>query len=146
MAGTLIFDGDCGFCTRSRNLLVRLDRRGRLRTVPYQQAGVAEAAGVSREDLARAVFWEGDGAGPDGGRYWGAEAINAALCTALGNSLLLRLYRLPGIRRLQDRVYRWVAANRFRFPGVTPWCTSHPASCLPHFRAGQDADQACPRG
>lgn len=142
MAGTLIFDGECGFCTRSVNLLVRLDRHGRLRTAPFQQAGVAEAAGVGRDDLARAVFWDG---GPAGGRYWGAEAVNAALSAALGNSLLLRLYRVPGIRRVQDRVYRWVADNRHRLPGVTPWCTSHPGRCLPHFRAGQDADQAPPR-
>jgi predicted DCC family thiol-disulfide oxidoreductase YuxK len=104
--------------------------------MPFQQAGVAESAGVSRADLARAVFWEGD----DGGRYWGAEAINAALSAALGNSLLLRLYRLPGIRRLEDRVYRWVADNRYRLPGVTPWCSSHPEHCLTHFRAGQAAD------
>lgn len=137
MVGTLIFDGDCGFCTRSRNALVRLDRKDRLRTVPFQRAGVAEAAGVRREDLARAVFWDG---GAGGGRYWGAEAINAALSAVLGNSLLLRLYRLPGIRQLQDRLYRWVSDNRFRLPGVTPWCTSHPGECLPHFSAGQDAD------
>jgi predicted DCC family thiol-disulfide oxidoreductase YuxK len=136
MAGTLIFDGECGFCTRSRNVMVRLDRRGRIRTVPLQQEGVAEAAGVSRADLARAVFWEGD----DGARYWGAEAVNAALSAAFGNSLLLRLYRLPGVRQVEDRVYRWVADNRHRLPGVTPWCTSHPGRCLPHFGAGQDAD------
>lgn len=137
MVGTLIFDGECGFCTRSRDLLVRLDRRDRLRTEPYQRVGVAESAGVSREDLARAVFWDG---GSGGGRYWGAEAINAALSAAFGNSLLLRLYRLPGVRQLQDRVYRWVADNRFRLPGVTPWCTSHPSHCSPHFGAGQVGD------
>jgi len=136
MVGTLIFDGNCGFCTRGRNLLVRLDRRHRVRTVPFQGEGVAEAAGVSRDDLARAVFWEDE----DGGRYWGAEAVNAALSAALGNALLLRLYRLPGIRRMQDAAYRWVADNRHRLPGVTPWCTSHPRSCLPHFGAGQGAD------
>ncbi|GAB3460019.1 thiol-disulfide oxidoreductase DCC family protein [Actinophytocola sediminis] len=140
MVGTLIFDGECGFCTRSRNLLVRLDRRGRLRTVPYQRAGVAEAAGVSRDDLARAVFWDGDPAA--GGRCWGAEAINAALSAALGNSLLLRLYRLPGVRQAQDALYRWVAANRHRLPGTTPWCTSHPEVCQPPFGAGQDEGQA----
>ena len=33
MGGTLIFDGDCGFCTRSRDLLIKLDRRHRLSTV-----------------------------------------------------------------------------------------------------------------
>jgi predicted DCC family thiol-disulfide oxidoreductase YuxK len=135
MPGTLIFDGQCGFCTRSRNLLVRLDRHDRVRTLPYQRPGVAEDAGVSRDDLAKAVFWDGE----DGGRYWGAEAINAALGEAFGSGLPLRLYRLPGVRRLQDRTYRWVADNRHRLPGVTPWCTSHPESCPPPSDAGHGA-------
>jgi predicted DCC family thiol-disulfide oxidoreductase YuxK len=130
MVGTLIFDGECGFCTRARNLLVRLDRRDRITTLPYQRAGVAEEAGVSRAALAGAVFWDGG----DGGRYWGAEAINAALSAALGTRLPLRLYRLPGVGRLQDRVYRWVAANRHRLPGATPWCTAEPGACLPRAR------------
>jgi predicted DCC family thiol-disulfide oxidoreductase YuxK len=125
MSGTLIFDGECGFCTRSRNLLARLDRHHRVSTVPFQERGVAERAGVSRERLAEAVYWMDEA----GGRYWGAEAANAAVCAALGNGLLLRIYRLPGMRTLQDAVYRWVAANRHRFPGTTPWCQTHPDTC-----------------
>jgi len=136
MAGTLIFDGECGFCTRCVYLLTRIDRHRRVRTVPFQRPGVAEEAGVDRDALARAVFWTGE----DGGRYWGAEAVNAALSDALGNTLSLRLYRLPGVGRTQDGLYRWVADNRHRLPGVTPWCSSHPRSCSPHFRAGQGAD------
>lgn len=125
MGGTLIFDGECGFCTRSRNLLARLDRHHRVSTVPLQGRGVAENAGVSRQRLAESVYWLDD----DGSRCWGAEAANAAICAAIGSPVLLRLYRLPGIRPLQDAIYRWVAANRHRLPGTTPWCTTHPDGC-----------------
>jgi predicted DCC family thiol-disulfide oxidoreductase YuxK len=123
--GTLIFDGDCGFCTRSRNVLVRLDRRDRVSVVPFQRRGVAKLAGVSRDALAAAVYWLDDG----GARYSGAQAVNAALSAALGTSLPLRLYRLPGMHQLQDAVYRWVATNRHRLPGTTPWCQAQPNDC-----------------
>lgn len=125
MHGTLIFDGNCGFCTRCRDLLGRLDRKARVRTLPFQQPGVAEEAGATREELGRSVCW----LGADGARYWGAEAANAALSAALGNRLPLRLYRVPGVRQLQNAVYRWVADHRHRLPGTTPWCSAHPATC-----------------
>ena len=128
MTGTLIFDGTCGFCTRSRNFLVKLDRKRRIRTVPYQRSGTAAAAGVSHERLTTEVCFVDAG----GTATWGAEAINTALATALGNRLPTRVYRLPGMRGLQDRVYRWVAANRHRLPGTTPWCGDHPADCAGH--------------
>jgi predicted DCC family thiol-disulfide oxidoreductase YuxK len=125
MGGTLIFDGNCGFCTRSRNVLVRLDRRHRVSTVPLQGRGVAETSGVSRDELADSVHWLDD----DGSLCSGAEAANAALSAALGSTVPLRVYRVPGVRQAQDALYRWVANNRHRFPGTTPWCTAHPDSC-----------------
>lgn len=125
MGGTLIFDGECGFCTRSRDLLIKLDRRHRMRTVPFQHPGVPEETGVSAEELRKQVYWRAD----DGSTYAGAEAVNAALSTVLGSRIPLRVYRLPGIRALQDAAYRWVAANRHKLHGKTPWCTSHPENC-----------------
>ncbi|KAA2262229.1 DUF393 domain-containing protein [Solihabitans fulvus] len=127
MNGTLIFDGGCGFCTRSRNLLTRLDRHGRVGTVPFQEDGVEERTGLRPDQLAASVWW----LDADGGRCGGAEAVNSALSAALGTRLPLLVYRLPGMGRLQEAVYRWVAANRYRFPGVTPWCQQHPAGCRP---------------
>jgi predicted DCC family thiol-disulfide oxidoreductase YuxK len=125
MGGTLIFDGDCGFCTRSRDLLVKLDRRHRIRTVPLQRPGVPELAGVSREELRSSVYWLAE----DGTTCSGAAAVNAALSAALGSRIPLWIYRLPGVRALQEAAYRWVSANRHRLPGATPWCTSHPENC-----------------
>lgn len=125
MGGTLIFDGECGFCTRSRDFLVRLDRRNRVHTEPLQGDGVAERTGISREELEKSVTWLDE----DGARYSGAHAVNAALAAALGTRIPLWIYRVPGVRQLQEALYRWVAANRHRFPGVTPWCTSHPDGC-----------------
>ena len=125
MSGVLFFDGVCGMCTRSRNLLVRLDRTGDLETVPLQHPGTSVRLGVAASRLAESAWWLDS----SGAVYGGAEAINAAVSAAIGTRLPLLIYRTPGVRSLQDAVYRWVATHRYRFPGTTPYCESHPAAC-----------------
>ena len=105
----------------------RLDRHGRIRPLPFQQPGVPEAAGLTYAE-AESTVWA---IGADGTRYSGAEAINATLAVALGWPWLLRLYRIPWVGHLQDRLYDWIAANRHRFPGLTPTCEHPNADCGP---------------
>lgn len=125
MAGVLYFDGRCGMCTRSRDVLRKLNRTGQLTTRPLQSPGAAERLHVAPGQLLDSVRWLGS----SGEVYDGAEAINSALSVALGTRLPLLFYRLPGVRALQDIVYRWVAGHRHRFPGTTPYCEKHPDSC-----------------
>jgi predicted DCC family thiol-disulfide oxidoreductase YuxK len=125
MAGILFFDGNCGMCTRAHDFLVRHDRTGNLETEPLQGPGVAERLGVRDEQLLEAMRW----LDASGAVYTGAEAANAAVSVALGTRLPILIYRVPGIRHVQDAVYRWVASHRYRFPGKTPYCESHPVGC-----------------
>ncbi|WP_232375527.1 thiol-disulfide oxidoreductase DCC family protein [Mycolicibacterium baixiangningiae] len=112
-------------CTRCRNLLLKANRTGELKTEPLQAAGAADRLGLPASQLLDAVRWLDE----SGEVYSGAEAANAALSSALGTRLPLMAYRLPGIRWFQDAVYRWVAGHRYRFPGVTPYCETSPANC-----------------
>ena len=112
-------------CTRSRDFLVRLNRTGELQTEPLQRAGTAERLGIPAERLMDSVWWLDS----SGEVYGGAEAANAAVSAALGIRLPLLVYRVPGMRSLQEALYRWVADNRYRFPGTTPYCESHPVAC-----------------
>jgi predicted DCC family thiol-disulfide oxidoreductase YuxK len=121
----LFFDGACGMCTRARNFLVRLDRTGNLQTEPFQRAGSAERLGLPASRLSESVWWLDS----SGDVYGGARAVNAALSAALGTRLPLWVYRIPGMRFVQEAAYRWVANNRYRFPGTTPYCESHPLRC-----------------
>jgi len=123
--GVLFFDGHCGMCTRARNGLVKLDRSGTLRSEPLQAPGAADRLGVTADRLSESAWWLDD----SGEVYAAAEAINAALSVALRSRAPLAFYRVPGIRHLQDAAYRWIAAHRYRFPGTTPYCQSHPAGC-----------------
>jgi predicted DCC family thiol-disulfide oxidoreductase YuxK len=125
MPGVLFFDGACGMCTRWVYFLARHDRTGKLETEPLQGPGVAERLGVPQDRLLEAMRWLAS----SGAVYAGAEAAAAAWSAALGSDLPLRIYRIPGVRHAQDAVYQWVATHRYRFPGTTPYCESHPVGC-----------------
>jgi predicted DCC family thiol-disulfide oxidoreductase YuxK len=119
----LVFDGECGFCTRMLGWLRLLDRRRVIDTAPYQRPGVPESLGLTREQCAAAVQWRG----ADGDRAEGAEAISAALAVALRRDWPRRLHARTAAP--QQRLYDWVAAHRRRLPGVTPWCSRYPDDC-----------------
>jgi predicted DCC family thiol-disulfide oxidoreductase YuxK len=119
----LVFDGDCGFCTRSVGWVRAMDRRGQIDVRPYQEPGAPESVGTDAATCAESVQWRG----PDGRRLAGAAAVNAVLDTVTGTPIPSTLYRATA--GLQERAYRWVADHRSHFPGMTPYCQSHPGSC-----------------
>jgi predicted DCC family thiol-disulfide oxidoreductase YuxK len=121
--GRLVFDGECGFCTRCVGWLRVLDRGGRVDARPYQSPGVPASIGATTEQCAEAVQW----LGPDGVRRSGAEAVSGVLSTVVGTRLPSLLYRATS--GLQDAAYCWVADHRGRFPGTTPHCHAHPQDC-----------------
>ena len=112
-------------CTRSKDFLLKFDRTGNVRTEPLQGPGTADRLGVAPAGLLDSVRWLDS----TGAVYAGAEAANAAVCAAVGTRIPLRIYRIPGIRAVQNFVYRWVADHRYKFPGTTPYCETHPAAC-----------------
>lgn len=122
---TLVFDGTCGFCTRSVRLLKALDRNRRVTAVPFQKSSVPASVGLTVEEC-EATAWA---IGPDGGRYQGAEAVNAVVAAALGVTVPLLLYSLPGMRQVQDFIYYLIASNRSRLPGDRSYCVQHPPEC-----------------
>ncbi|WP_344127919.1 DUF393 domain-containing protein [Saccharopolyspora halophila] len=116
----LIYDGDCGFCTRSVRAATRLPVR--MRVLPWQEADLAELG--TNEERARAeVLWVATS-----GRISGGAAAVADLLKAcrVPWPLLGRLMSAPLVRGLADRAYRWVADNRYRLPGATPACQLPP--------------------
>ena len=106
-------------------LLKALDRNRRVTAVPFQKSGTPASVGLTLEEC-EASAWA---IASDGGRYRGAEAVNALVAAALGTTVPLLVYSLPGIRQLQDIIYSVVASNRSRLPGDHPYCAQHPAEC-----------------
>ncbi|HWN29161.1 MAG TPA: DUF393 domain-containing protein [Actinomycetospora sp.] len=122
-AGRLVFDGECGFCTRCVDWLHRLDRQGRIDVQPLQAEGVPASIGATPGECHEAVQFMG----PDGVRRSGADAVNGVLAVLTGTALPSTLYRASS--GLQERAYRWVADHRTRFPGTTPHCQRSPQGC-----------------
>lgn len=126
MSGVLYFDGNCGMCTRSVNSLMRRQRTGDLHIEPFQRPGTPELLGVPNDQMLEAAWWKDSSSGVV---YRGAEAVNAAISAGYGTRIPLRLYRIPGVRQLQNAIYHWIATHRYRFPGTTPHCAARPADC-----------------
>lgn len=111
MTGQIVYDADCGFCTRSARWIDD-------HPVAWQSLDLA-AVGATRDQADHFVGWL------EGGRIraLGAPAIAAGLrargpwTTPAG-----WLIDLPGVRRLAARVYRVVARHRHRLPGGTAAC------------------------
>ena len=110
-AGTLIYDGDCGFCTATARWAERR-LSDDYRVVASQQADLG-GLGLTEEDVARSAWWiDPDGARSDEHRCI-AKALRAmrAPWPALG-----RLLALGPISPLAGWTYRFVAGNRNRLP------------------------------
>lgn len=52
----------------------------------------------------------------------GAAAVNQCLRYIWWARPLAFLYRLPGLRQLEDWLYRWIATHRHLMPGSTATC------------------------
>lgn len=115
MGGHLVYDADCGFCTRSAQWL--------------DDAPVAwhtldlDALHVTQAEADANAGWLVDGKIT----ALGADAIVAALRAKRGGARILgRLLTVPGLRGLAAAVYPRIAANRHRMPGGTAACRIEP--------------------
>ena len=117
----MVYDADCGFCTRSAEFL---GRRSDCEITPWQSLDLA-AAGLTEDDVRTAAYWVENGRTP----RRGARAIAAALrsCRGVVYRLLGRLIDLAPVRPLAAWVYGLVARYRYHLPGAS----SSSASRLP---------------
>ena len=114
----LLFDGDCGLCTRLAEFVSRR-LRPRFTVSPYQFVDVT-TYGLTTAQCDEALQYV-DSAG---NTYAAQDAVarlllaSAAWCRPFGAVLLV-----PGVNWLAGVVYRWVARNRSWLPGGTPACS-----------------------
>lgn len=125
----VLYDGVCGLCDRSVQLILRNDRRGRFRFAALQSnAGRAllERFGLSPEALDSVVLVQG-------GRAW--RKSQAALRIARGMDapwpLLWPLVMVP--RPVADFLYGLVAKHRYRIFGKLDACMIPPPEVRARF-------------
>jgi predicted DCC family thiol-disulfide oxidoreductase YuxK len=118
VTSTLVYDGDCGFCTSSVRAAVRLRMRADV-VVPWQEADLA-ALGLTPEQCSAKLQWVADGGGVSSGH----EAVARLLLhSALPWRALGALLLMPPLSWVAGRVYDWVADHRSAMPGGTPACS-----------------------
>lgn len=114
---TLIFDGDCGFCTSAANWVVAHSKFA-IVAVPHQRTDLAQF-GLDSSRAAAKVQLNVDGENFAGHRCFAKILLlqpNRFL-RALGVIALL-----PVISQIAAVIYWVVAKNRHRLPGGTPAC------------------------
>jgi predicted DCC family thiol-disulfide oxidoreductase YuxK len=121
---TVVYDGHCKVCGRLVGVLRGWDARSRLlEIVPSQMPG-----------LDARFPWIPPGAyveslqvvGPGGKTWQRAEAIEQLLGVLPRGGWIAWVFRIPLVRGLADRFYRWFARNRYRL-GCGEHCAMHPA-------------------
>lgn len=113
----LLFDGDCGICSWSAELVGKMDHRNLFVIEPYQFFAESELAKfeITYEHCDQKMHV----VTPQGKVYRGAFAVNYVLWQYLPWSLLVALiYLLPPVLLAEIMIYTWIARNRSR---ISQW-------------------------
>jgi predicted DCC family thiol-disulfide oxidoreductase YuxK len=118
----LLFDGTCGFCAASVQLILRHDRRGTLRFAPLQSAYGGGVRGRHPELGLDSIVWVEPAADGTPERVFVRSAASLRVARYLGGVWRLALvYALLPVR-LRDAAYDFVARHRHHLPGSGNSC------------------------
>lgn len=104
---TVFYDEDCGLCTRAMCFMRRLDRQNRL---TYETLGSEAAESYQFEADTMAVVRDNE-------VFLRSEAVRVMLESSGGIAALAAFVLKVTPLATRDRVYRWVAKNRYRWFG-----------------------------
>jgi predicted DCC family thiol-disulfide oxidoreductase YuxK len=120
----VVYDGRCDLCSRTVKMLAKWDRNHDLEIIPSQAPGVSERfpwipARTYVESLQLIRI-------RDGKTWQRAAALEELLRVLPRGRLISWLFRIPLVRPVADRFYRWFARNRYRL-GCGAHCAARDA-------------------
>jgi len=117
----VLYDNQCKLCLASVKRLKELHTSAELRFVSIQSylegtgETVPEFGSVDKDKLLAKLHVVDE----TGRAYAGADGVVRIIRTARGLSWMAVLYRIPGMSRLADNLYRYVANRRYDWFGKT---------------------------
>ncbi len=119
---TCVYDGMCKVCTRLANRLRTWDHNHQIEVVSSQTPGVmARFPWIPARAYAEALQL----VGPGGHTWQGAAAVEQLLDVLPRGRWISWIFKIPYVRPIADRVYKWFARNRYRL-GCGDHCQSRP--------------------
>ena len=119
---TVVYDGACKVCGRLARVLEKWDRRDELEIIPSQTPGVAARfpwiPARAYQDALQLI-------GPGGKTWQGAQAVEELLNVLPRGQLISWIFKIPFVRVIADRFYRWFARNRYKL-GCGDHCQLRP--------------------
>jgi predicted DCC family thiol-disulfide oxidoreductase YuxK len=123
---TVVFDGTCKVCNRLAKVLRGWDHARLIEVVPSQAPGVmARFPWIPPKAFTEALQM----VGPGGQTWAGAAAIEQILNVVPKGKLIAWVFKIPFVRVVADRFYKWFARNRYKM-GCGAHCQSRPVETL----------------
>jgi predicted DCC family thiol-disulfide oxidoreductase YuxK len=116
---TVLYDGDCRFCTQSAHTIRRRFGRERVALRNFQEPGALEDYPRVTHDAAMKKMHV---VLRDGRVFAGAEAFARIFLSLRFVGWIAWLYYVPGVRQLADLAYATIAKHRYRLFGRTGQC------------------------
>ena len=110
---TVYYDASCPLCAGEMRMLKARDAHGALALTDCSAASFDEG-GCAREGVTRAMMIARIHARDQDGRWLSGLDVFEVAYRAAGFRLLARLAGSRRLRPLLDRLYPWIAANRYR--------------------------------
>jgi predicted DCC family thiol-disulfide oxidoreductase YuxK len=121
----VIYDGYCGICQRTIQILKRLDLFERLRFFNFRESSALSQSEIAEHSFSQEALQEEMHVTKDGRVYKGFEAYQRlAFALPLG-WLIAPFLWLPGVPKIGSQIYQQIAKKRFSLS-----CSIH--GCSPH--------------
>lgn len=107
----VIFDGDCGFCKRTVDLIKKLDWLKKFEFVPFQAKGILEKnKQITKEMCEKEIYL----VKPEGKYFGGYDAFKIMTVFMPSTFLISWFFFLPGVTHIGRFVYKLIAKNRHK--------------------------------
>ena len=113
----VIYDGDCGFCTKSANFGKKRTKKN-VEYVTSQSIEDLTIYGLTQDDVSKRVYWVDEKRVVGGSR----AVIRAMRQMKLPYQILGMILSVPGLWCLMEPIYNYVAKNRHKLPGSSDSC------------------------